>query len=179
MLPLAVTLQLPLVTHQPPSAPTNRHRRAYWTLHAAVLPWDYQARLIRLSNVVHPNPGPPTPRTDTWCIMSLNVGGPHSLKRWHSLLMEISHHRPHVVALQEVRFKTGQHHISWAAKILSDYIPITHTHRNPDTMLLVHSTYATYVTLYLAPHRYATCVKVSLPGKPAFHCVNMHGPFTT
>ena len=148
-------------------------------IHTTLQPWDYQARLIPLSNDVHTNPGPTTPRTDTWCVMSLNVGGPHlSVKRWHSLLMEISRHSPHIVALQEVRFKTGQHHISWAAEILPDYIPITHTHRNPDTMFLVHNTYAKYVTMYPALHRFATCVKVSLPGKPAFHSVNMHGPFT-
>ena len=170
----------------PQHTPTTRITGPYddrpWTttqIHTTLLPWDYHARLIRLSNDVHPNPGPPTPRTDTWCMMSLNVGGPHlSVKRWHSLLMEISQHRPHIVALQEVRFKTGQHHISWAAKVVPDYLPITHTHRNPDTMFLVHNTYAKYVTLYPAPHRFATCVKVALPGTPAFHCVNMHGPFT-
>ena len=92
--------------------------------------------------------------------------------------MEIFRHRAHIVALKEVSFKSGQHHISWAAKIFSEYIPITHTHRNPDSMFLVHNTYAKYVTLYRAAHRYATCVKVALPEKPAFHCVNVHGRFT-
>ena len=53
------------------------HPRTETQIHTTLLPLDYQARLIQLSNDVHPNPGPPTPRPDTWCVMSLNVGGPH------------------------------------------------------------------------------------------------------
>ena len=53
-----------------------------------------------------------------------------------------------------------------------------HTHRNPDTMYLVHNTYTKCIKLFPAVHKHATCVEVSLPDKLTSHFVNIHGPFT-
>ena len=113
IIPFSVPAVPPVPAHTPKhttSTHTTDHHnyrsREDKQIHATLRAWDYQARLIQFSNDVHTNPGPTTPRTDTWCVMSLNVGGPHlSVKRLHSLLIEISRHNPHIVALQEVRFK--------------------------------------------------------------------------
>ena len=41
-----------------------------------------------------PRPQPTTASSDTWSMMTLNVGGPHlSVKRLHSLLIEITSKR--------------------------------------------------------------------------------------
>ena len=109
--------------------------------------WDLAQRLIRLSNDVHPNPGPsPPPRPDL-SFLTLNVGGPFlSRRRWGHLLAEIIAEQPAVVALQEFRFRSGSHHAAWTAAMDGDYLSITYGDENPDTQFLVHNSISRYVS---------------------------------
>ena len=72
----------------------SQHHVLHQTLARTRLPglilWDAAQRLIRLSNDVHPNPGPsPPPRPDL-SFLTLNVGGPFlSRRRSGHLLAEI------------------------------------------------------------------------------------------
>ena len=92
---------------------------------------------LTLSVDVHPNPG--HPKTTTLHALTLNVGGPHlSTRRWGRLLQEITASSPHIIALQEVRFKTGEAHLAYTAKACPNYQPLAHDDKRPDMMFLVH-----------------------------------------
>ena len=71
--------------------------------------------------------------------LTLNVGGLHlSRWRWGRLLQEITASSPHIIALQEVRFKTGEAHLAYTAKACTNYQPLAHDDKRPDMMFLVH-----------------------------------------
>ena len=85
---------------QPHTAPL--HQSLARTRLRGLILWELAQRLIRLSNDVHPNPGPsPPPRPDL-SFLTLNVGGPFlSWRRWGHLLAEIIAEQPAVIARQE------------------------------------------------------------------------------
>ena len=137
--------------------------------------WDLAQRLIRLSNDVHPNPGPsPPPRPDL-SFLTLNVGGPFlSRRRWGHLLAEIIAEQPAVIALQEFRFRSGSHHAAWTAAMDDDYLPITYGDENPDTQFLVHNSISRYVSKLPSMGSQARAIKLALPGHTSYVIANIH-----
>ena len=69
--------------------------------------WDIGAQLRKLSNDIHPLPGPSPPPSRSIRFVTLNVGGPFlSKRRWGRLLQEVTANESAIVGLQEFRFRT-------------------------------------------------------------------------
>ena len=137
----------------------------------------WKLETLTLSVDVHPNPG--HPNTTTLHALTLNRGDPHlSRRRWGRLLQEITASSPHIIALQEVRFKTGEAHLAYTAKACPNYKPLAHDDKCPDMMFLVHERVHKYCKLMAHRSPHAIALRVQLPGVPKFTFVNQHGPFT-
>ena len=112
------------------------------------------------------------------CIQT-NVGGPHlSKRRWSRLLQEITASSPHIVALQEVRFRTCEAHLAYPAKACPNYQPLAHDDKRPGMMFLVHERVNKYCKLMAHRSPHAIVLRVQILGVLEFTFVNQHGPFT-
>ena len=137
----------------------------------------WKRETLTLSVDVHANPG--HPKTTMLHTLPLNVGGPHlSRWRWHRLLQEITASSPHIIALQEVRFRTCEAHLAYTTKACQNYQPLAHDDKRPDMMFFVHERVHKYCKLmaHCSPH--AIALRVQIPNIPEFTFVNEHGPFT-
>ena len=140
--------------------------RARWKRDTLTLPLD-----------VHPNQG--HPKTTKLHALTLTVGGPHlSRRRWGRLLQEITASSPHIIALQEVRFRTGEVHLAYTAKACLNYQPLAHDDKRPDMMFLVHERVHKYRKLMAHRLPHATALRVQIPDSSDLSFVNQHGPFT-
>ena len=168
--------QLVTLSHDVPPNPNRAHwgcrRDPVILSHAR---WKRETLTLALD--VHPNPG--RPKTTTLHAMTLNVGGPHlSRRRWGRLLQEITASSPQIIALQEVRLRTGEAHLAYTAKACPNYQPLAHDDKRPAMMFLMHERVHKYCKLmaHCSPH--AIALGVQIPGVPEFTFVNEHVPFT-
>ena len=94
---------------------------------ARTVPTGWTAQQILLSHDIHPNRGP---RADeTLFLLSLHGWGWAHLKhgRWGRLLQEVTAQERHImshhiIALEEVRFKSGDAHMAYTAKVHPKYL---------------------------------------------------------
>ena len=159
----------------PPNPNKAQHVGCRYPVILSYARWKLETPNLSLD--VHPNPG--HPKTTTLHALTLNVGGSHlSRRRWGPLLQEITASSPHIIALQEVRFKTGEAHLAYTAKACPNYQPLAHDDKRPDMMFLVHERVHKYCKLmaHRSPHPIA--LRIHIPGVPEFTFVNQHGPFT-
>ena len=155
----------------------NREHRGFCRDPVILSHARWKRETVTLSVNVHPNPG--HPKTTTLHALTLNVGGPHlSRRRWGRPLQEITASSPHIIALQEVRFRTGEAHLAYTAKGCPNCQPLAHDDKRPDMMFLVHERVRTYCKLMAHRSPHAIALRVQIPGVPEFTFVNHHGPFT-
>ena len=137
----------------------------------------WKRETLTLSVDVHPNPS--HPKTTTLHALTLNVGGPHlSRRRWGCLVQETHASSPHIIALQEVRFRTGEAHLAYTAKAFPNHQSLAHDDKRPDMMFLVHERVHKYCKLMAHRSPHAIALRVQIQGVPEFPFVNQHGPFT-
>ena len=156
-----------------------------WVKSAVCIPvhmlWDGGARLRKLSSDIHPLSGPPPPPPGSIRFVTLHVGGPIlSRRRWGRLLQEVTAIEPTIVGLQEFRSRSGDNHLAWLASMAKNYIPVSYSNHNPDTMFLIHESvykYATILQPYPGRKGLGLAIQLALPYIPPLVIINIHGPF--
>ena len=70
--------------------------------------------------------------------------------------------------------------MAWTTSMAKNYIPLSYTNHNPDTMFFIHESVHKYVKMlrhYPGREGSGLAIQFALPNMPPLVIINVHGPF--